>query len=610
MNRSLRSSRAAALFLLVGLGVLGLTSLSCGRSGSQSASSSAASDTENYPRPEDADVFTGSGKRGGRIVYAVISEPKTFNRITENEQSSREILDQMVNGLTSTDNVTQQVVPALAKSWESTDGRTWTFHLRKGVRWSDGAPFTADDVIFSFEVLYDAKVNASMADLLTIGGQKFAVRKIDDYTVEIATPTPFAPFERFVGGVAMMPKHKLEAAYKSDSFREAYGVDTAPEDLVYTGPFRLKKAEKDKVVLERNPYYWRFDAQGERLPYLDQIIFVTVPDHNARILMFESKQTDLFDEIPAESFAMIAEKQKAGNYTVYDLGAGLNLEFIWFNCRTDKNAEGEFYVPPYKQKWFNNVNFRRALAYAIDNKSIIETILYGRGVEHWGTTATVANKLWHYPDVVKYPFDLKKAGDMLTAEGFVDRNKDGIREDPEGNPVELIILTNSGNNRRGQIGNLVQEDWGKIGVKATFSAIDFNDLVRRNKETFEYEAQLLGLGGGGLDPGSGMNVWKSSGTTHYWWPDQVKPATTWEARVDSLMDAQMQELDPVKRKAINDQVQYIVSDMCPVLQCPVRSIAVTARNHIGNLKPSILEMRLLWNQDELYIKSPEELAAK
>jgi peptide/nickel transport system substrate-binding protein len=205
---------------------------------------------------------------------------------------------------------------------------------------------------------------------------------------------------------------------------------------------------------------------------------------------------------------------------------------------------------------------------------------------------------------------LKKAGDMLTAEGFVDRNQDGIREDPEGNPVELIILTNSGNNRRGQIGNLVQEDWGKIGVKATFAAIDFNDLVRRNKETFEYEAQLLGLGGGGLDPGSGMNVWKSSGTTHYWWPDQPKPATTWEARVDSLMDAQMQELDPAKRKAIYDQVQYIVSEMCPVLQCPVRSIAVAARNNIGNLKPSILEMRLLWNQDELYIKSPEELAAK
>ena len=107
-----------------------------------------------------------------------------------------------------------------------------------------------------------------------------------------------------------------------------------------------------------------------------------------------------------------------------------------------------------------------------------------------------------------------------------------------------------------------------------------------------------------------MNVWKSGGTTHYWWPEQKKPVTTWEARVDSLMDAQIQELDPVKRKAIYDEVQYIVSEMCPVLQCPVRSIAVAARNNIGNLKPSILEMRLLWNQDELYIKSPEELAAK
>ena len=148
-----------------------------------------------------------------------------------------------------------------------------------------------------------------------------------------------------------------------------------------------------------------------------------------------------------------------------------------------------------------------------------------------------------------------------------------------------------------------------IGVKTTFTPIDFNDLVRRNKETFDYEAQLLGLGGGGLDPGSGMNVWKSTGTTHYWWPEQKTPATAWEARVDSLMDAQIQELDPVKRKAIYDQVQAIIAEMCPVLECPLRTISVAARNNIGNLKPSILEMRLLWNRDEIYIKSPEEVAA-
>jgi peptide/nickel transport system substrate-binding protein len=107
-----------------------------------------------------------------------------------------------------------------------------------------------------------------------------------------------------------------------------------------------------------------------------------------------------------------------------------------------------------------------------------------------------------------------------------------------------------------------------------------------------------------------MNVWKSSGTTHYWWPEQKKPATAWEARVDSLMDAQIQELDYTKRKALYDEVQYIISDMCPLLQCPIRNVSVAARNRIGNLKPIILEHRLLWNADELYIKSPEDMAAK
>jgi peptide/nickel transport system substrate-binding protein len=446
--------------------------------------------------------------------------------------------------------------------------------------------------------------------LLTVGGQKFAVKKLDDLTVEISTPTPFAPFERFIGGVFMLPKHKLEAAYRAGTFEEAYGVDTPPADLVYTGPFRLKQYDSgEKVVLERNPYYWRFDADGKRLPYLDQIIFLSVPDHNTRYLKFASGETDLFDEIPADTYAAVARDQARGKYTVYDLGPGLNLEFIWFNCRTDLDPEGKPYIAPHKQKWFNNVNFRRALSHAIDNPSIIQTILYGRGVTHWGTTATVANKLWHNPNVTQYPFDLKRAADLLTQEGFVDRNGDGVREDSSGNPLEIVVLTNSGNNRRGQIGNLVQEDWAAIGVKTTFTPIDFNDLVRRNKETFDYEAQLLGLGGGGLDPGSGMNVWKSTGTTHYWWPEQKTPATAWEARVDSLMDAQIQELDPVKRKAIYDQVQAIIAEMCPVLECPLRTISVAARNNIGNLKPSILEMRLLWNRDEIYIKSPEEVAA-
>jgi peptide/nickel transport system substrate-binding protein len=581
--------------------------VSCGRSGSRSET---VSDGKDIPRPEDAEVFAGTGRRGGRIVYAVISDPKTFNSMIENEQSSREIIDQMGNGLVTTDNQTQQVAPALAKSWETQDGRTWTFHLRKGVRWSDGQPFTADDVIFTFQVLYDEKIHPSMADLLTVGGQKFAVRKVDDWTVEISTPTPFAPFERFIGGVGILPRHKLEAAYKAGTFEEAYGVDTPPEDLVYSGAFRLKKFDSgEKVVLERNPYFWRYDSQGVQLPYLDQIIFLSVPDHNTRYLKFKSGETDLFDEIPADTYASVARDTAQGNYTVYDLGAGLNLEFIWFNCRTDLGPDGKPYVAPHKQKWFNNVNFRRALSYAIDNPSIIQTILYGRGVEHWGTTATVANKLWHNPNVTRYPFNIKKAGDLLTAEGFVDRNGDGVREDSSGNPIEFVVLTNSGNNRRGQIGNLVQEDWSKIGIKATFTAIDFNDLVRRNKESFDYEAQLLGLGGGGLDPGSGMNVWKSSGTTHYWWPEQKTPATAWEAEVDALMDAQIQEMDPVKRKAIYDQVQAIVAEQCPVLECPLRTISVAARNTIGNLKPSILEMRLLWNQDQLYIKSPEDLAA-
>jgi peptide/nickel transport system substrate-binding protein len=404
-----------------------------------------------------------------------------------------------------------------------------------------------------------------------------------------------------------MPQHKLEEAYRMGAFESAYSVSTPPSDLVYTGPFRLKEYRPgEKCVLERNPYYWRFDNQGQRLPYLDQLIFVILPDHNTRILQFESGDVDMIDDIPADGYNLIAAGAADKNYTVYDLGPGLGTEFIWFNLRTDKDIQGDGYVAPHKQEWFNNVNFRRALNHAIDRQSIINTVLYGRGVEHWGTGATAANKKWHNPNVAKYPFDLKKASRMLDSEGFIDRNLDQVREDPQGHPVEIVVLTNSGNNRRTQIGNLIREDWAKIGIKATFLELDPQALGLRD----HYEARFYGFGGGGLDPAAGMNVWKSSGTHHCWWPEQAKPATRWEARVDSLMDAQIQELDEMKRKALYDEVQAIIAEMSPLLMCPVRNVSVAVRNHLGNVSPVILEHRLLWNVDEHYIRSPEEMAMK
>jgi peptide/nickel transport system substrate-binding protein len=375
------------------------------------------------------------------------------------------------------------------------------------------------------------------------------------------------------------------------------GVDL-PADLVCHRAFRLKEYRPGEVRAGAN------STTGALTPAAAPYSISSLrhrPDHNAVSSVQAATSTDRRHR-PTAGGSWPGRRWGYG----HDL-AGLRLG----SCGSlphKPERRRQPYVPPHKQRWFTTPTSREASAAIARSRSSDHPLR--RGTEHWGTTATVANRRWHNPDVVKYPYDLAKAARLLEGEGFIDRDGDGVREDPEGHPLEFVVLTNSENNRRGQIGNLVREDWARVGVKVTFSGVAFNDLVRRNKESFDYEAMLLGLAGGGLDPGSGMNVWKSSGTTHYWWPEQPRPATAWEARVDSLMDAQMQELDYDKRKGLYDQVQYIISDMCPVLMCPVRHISVAARNTIGNLKPVVVEHRLLWNADELYLRSPEEMAAR
>ncbi|HEY7208996.1 MAG TPA: ABC transporter substrate-binding protein, partial [Bryobacteraceae bacterium] len=212
-------------------------------------------------------------RRGGTLIISLHSEPKTLNPLVVSDTSSRGIVGLISADLIHINNFSQQTEPALASSWEVTEGgRRYMLHLRQGVRFSDGAPFDADDVLFSFRSYLDERVQSPQRDLLIISGKPILVQKIDAYTVVFTLARPYAAAERLFDGIAMLPRHLLEARLAQGTLQNAWTTGTPPAEIAGLGPFRLKEyVPGQHLVLERNPYYWKRDQGGQQLPYLDRI---------------------------------------------------------------------------------------------------------------------------------------------------------------------------------------------------------------------------------------------------------------------------------------------------------------------------------------------------
>jgi len=317
------------------------------------------------------------GKFGGTFLDAQVSDPRTFNPVLAQETSSTGPLGGLFDGLVEDNGETTETEPALAESWTtSPDGKTWTFVLRRGLQWFDGVPFTADDVLFTFQVIYDKKIPNSLSDVLTVAGKPVEVSKVDARTVRFHTAQPFGPFLRVIG-IGIIPWHKLEAAYKAGKFNQTWGVNTPPRERVGTGAYSMIEYKPDqRIAYERNPHYWKADTAGHRLPYIDRIVLTIVPDQNAHRLLFQAGQTDSYGVRPRE-YAQFKRGEKAGNYTVYDGGPTFGTEFLMFN----ENPHGGF--PDYKLKWFQTQQFRQGVAYAIDRKAIIDQVYTGHGIPQY-----------------------------------------------------------------------------------------------------------------------------------------------------------------------------------------------------------------------------------
>ena len=540
------------------------------------------------------------GRPGGKIVVALRSEPKTLNPVLAQDAASLDVIRCLTADLIDINRATQKTEPALAKSWNvSRDGKQYTLHLRRGLRFSDGQPLDADDVVFSFNLYLDEKIDSPQRDLLIVGGKPIAVHKTDAYTVRFDLAQPYAAAERLFDGFAILPRHLLEKPYVSGTFANSWGVAMSPAEFAGLGPFRIKEfVPGQRIVLDRNPFYWKQDRNGQRLPYVDQVVFLFVTSEDAQAIRFQAGDTDLITRFSADNFAVLAKQQASRGYHLEDLGAGLEYNFLFFNLN-DLSSKSLPQITR-KQSWFQDVRFRQAVSLAIDRDSLVRLVYGGRAAPLW-TQVTPGNKLWIDPKIPHPARSLGRSREILKAAGF-SWKRDGSLVDSHGSAVEFSILTSSSNEQRVKIATLIQDDLKQLGIDAHVVSLEFHSMVNRLLTTYDYEAAVMGLVSGDADPTSEMNVWMSNGETHLWHPNQVHPATPWEAEMDRLMQEQLVTLNYAKRKRMYDRVQQIVAEDLPVICLVGPDILVGSSDRVHNLQPAIMDPYTLWNIDELYVK--------
>ena len=554
------------------------------------------------PGEEIARMAGVSGHYGGHLTIGQRAEPKTLNPVTATDAVSREVIGRLMGDLIEINRSSQQTEPALAKSWKvSPDGRTFTLQLRKGIRFSDGHPFDADDVVFSFNVYMDDAVDSPQRDLLIIDGKPILITKLDQYTVRFALPRPYAAAERLFDGLAMLPKHLLEKQYHEGHFAQAWSLNVQASEIAGLGPFRLKQfVPGQRVVVERNPYYWKVDQKNQRLPYVDELVFLFVGTEDAQVMRFEAGETDIISRLSSENYNLLSREKSRVGSQLADIGPSLEYNFLVFNLNDLSGKKLDEIAG--KQAWFSDLKFRQAISAVVDRESIVRLVYGTRGAALWGNVGP-GNKLWINQTIPHPRQSAETARQLLKAAGY-SWNAAGQLLDAARRPVEFSIITSSSNSQRMKMATLLQDDLSHLGMQVHVVPLEFRAMIDRVFQSFDYDAAIMGLGGGDADPNPEMNVWAFSGTSHLWHLGETKPATDWEREIDQLMQQQMVTLDYAKRKQLYDRAQQLIAENLPFIFLGTPNILAGANARVGNFHPAVLDPYTLWNADELYVRGP------
>lgn len=512
-----------------------------------------------------------AGQTPTELRFCLRADPKTFDPLLVEDDNSDTIRYLTGGVLIRINRKTQELTPELATSWEiSHQGSRIVFHLRPNVRFSDGTPFSAEDVAYTMRRLMDPATHSPSADPFRSSDAPPQIAVSSPLLVSITFGAPVAGMERLFDQVSIL------------SARSPLKIGAV------LGPYVVAEHKPgSEVLLSRNPNYWKVDSQGVRLPYIDQLRLVIQQNRDIEIVRFRRGELDLINSLDADAFDEMARQAPK---SVVDVGASLESEMMWFNQVSASP------LPAYKQAWFQSTAFRLAVSEAI-NRADLSRIVYRGHAQPAEGPISPANKFWFNAGLKPHPHDVASSRRRLESEGFRLRN--GLLYGRDGHQVEFSLITNAGNRNREKIASMVQQDLQGIGIRLNVVTLDFPSLIERITKTFNYEACLLGLTNLDLDPSAQMNVWLSSAENHQWNPNQKQPATTWEKEIDQLMRAQAAETRADVRKRYFDRVQEIVSKEAPFLYLVTKNSLTAISPSVQNASPVALTPQSFWNVEVL-----------
>jgi peptide/nickel transport system substrate-binding protein len=533
-------------------------------------------------------------RRGGQLVASIRAEPRSFNRLLARDQTT-DLIDTLTQSpLVRINRATFELEPWLAERWEaSADGRSYTLALRRGVEWSDGAPFTSADVVFSARAAFDPAVESVLASSLLVAGQPVHVAAPDAHTVVVTFAGPSGPGLRLLDQLSILPKHKLEAALARGAFKTAWDTRTDPPEVVGTGAFVLREYQPgQRVVLDRNPRYWRKASDGGPLPYLDRIVLEVVPDQNAELVRLQAGEIDLTNsELRPEDYVPVRRAEQEGRLRMIELGIGPDADAFWFCLKPEAKARDPRFT------FVQRPEFRRALSHAVDREEFAQAVFLGEAVPVWGPV-TPGNTPWFTPNLPRYPYDPARARALLAGIGLEDRNGNGVVEDASGTEARFTVITQRGLGWYERGTAVLREQAARVGIALDIAPLEFGAMITRMLAC-DYDAIYMRPLATDLDPAGNLDMWLSSGSAHFWNLEQRAPATEWERRIDILMLEQASTVDPGRRRALFEEAQRIFAENLPALYFAAPRLYYAHHTRVIGVVPSILRPPALWNADAL-----------
>jgi len=512
------------------------------------------------------------------LRFAIQADPKTFDPLLAAEEPSQTVAYLTGGVLIRLNRITQRLEPELAVAWNVLDGgRRIDFTLRRNVHFSDGAPFDSDDVVSTVRRMMDPNLHSAISDTFRPGGITISATANGPDRVSVFLAAPIARLETLFDQLIICSSRSRRP------------------DMPVLGPFLVDGYRSGQyVLLRRNPYYWKVDAAGKKLPYFTAVRLLIQSNRDIELFRFRRGDSDWVDKMQPDSFERL---RKDSPSSAVDAGASLDPEFLWFNQASAAP------LPAYKRRWFTSQNFRRAISCAINRDDLVRLVYLGHAHVAFGPVST-ANRLWFNSRLPAPVYDPKKALSLLEKEGF--RFAESVLRDHEGNRVEFSLITNAGSKTRVPMGEMIQQDLGEIGIRLNFTPIEFQSLIERITRTQNYESCLLGLANMDIDPNSQTNVWLSSGTHHAWNPSQSKPATAWEAEIDRLIQKQASAGTVQERKQVFDRLQEIVRDQSPIIYLVNPNVLLGVSNALRGIAVSPIPPHLFWNVEYITIATRPE----